>query len=176
MTLLAKSLGNSADLLRPLREVVRSLNPTQPIYDVRTMEDFFQKRVGVANTVIQTVGIMGQMGLTLAIVGLYGLLAYSVNQRTREIGIRLAIGAQRAAVLGLFLRRGLILLLSGIVVGLLASLGAGRVLQAMFPGSRTGLVTYLLVASAMLAVGMLAIYVPARRASHLDPMKTLRNE
>ena len=176
MILLAESLGNSADLLRPLREVVRGLNPTQPIYDVRTMEDFFQQRVGVANTVIQTVGIMGQMGLTLAIVGLYGLLAYSVNQRTREIGIRLAIGAQRAAVLGLFLRRGLILLLSGLVVGLVASLGAGRVLQAMFPGSPTGLITYLLVASAMLAVGMLAIYVPARRASHLDPMKTLRNE
>jgi len=176
ITLLAESFGSPADLLMSLREMVRGLNPNQPIYDVRTMEDFFQKRVSVANTIIQAVGIMGQMGLALAIVGLYGLIAYSVNQRTREIGIRLAIGAQRGAVLRLFLRRGLMVILSGLVVGLVASVAAGRVLQAMFPGSRAGLDTCLLVASAMLAVGMLAVYFPARSASHVDPMKTLRSE
>ena len=159
-----------------MRDVVRELNPNQPVYDVRTMEDFYRKRVSVALTIIQTVGIMGQMGMMLALVGLYGLVASMVNRRTREIGIRLAIGAQPREVLRLFLRQGSRLVLSGLGVGLVLSLAAGRVLRAMFPGSQPGNDTYLMVALAMLAASMLAVYIPARGAARVDPMTTLRNE
>lgn len=176
MTLLAESFGNPADLAGPMRDVVRELNPNQPVYDVRTMEDFYRKRVSVALTIIQTVGIMGQMGMMLALVGLYGLVASMVNRRTREIGIRLAIGAQPREVLRLFLRQGSRLVLSGLGVGLVLSLAAGRVLRAMFPGSQPGNDTYLMVALAMLAASMLAVYIPARGAARVDPMTTLRNE
>lgn len=176
MTLLAESFGNPADLAAPIRGVVRELNPIQPVYDLRTMEDFYRKRVSVALTIIQAVGIMGQMGMMLALVGLYGLAASMVNRRTREIGIRLAIGAQPRAVLWLFLRQGSRPVLSGVGVGLVMSLAAGRMLRAMFPGSRPGNDTYLLVAFAMLAACVLAVCIPARRASRVDPMATLRNE
>ena len=176
MTLLAESFGDPRELLVPLRGVVRELNPNQPVYDVRTMEDFYRKRVSVAFTIIQTVGIMGQMGMLLALFGLYGLVASMVNRRTREIGIRLAIGATPGAVLRLFLRQGLRPVLSGLGVGLVMSIASGRVLRAMFPGSRPGNDTYLMVALAMLAASILAVYIPARGASRVDPMTTLRNE
>jgi ABC-type antimicrobial peptide transport system permease subunit len=119
---------------------------------------------------------MGAMGLVLAIVGLYGLVAYAAGRRTREIGIRMAIGAQRTTVLRMVMRQGSILALSGIGVGLVATFGAERLLQAIFSGSKIDFVTYLLVAPALLAVTMLAAYVPARRASRVDPMRALRYE
>jgi putative ABC transport system permease protein len=116
------------------------------------------------------------MGMMLALVGLYGLVASMVNRRTREIGIRLAIGAQPGAVLRLFLRQGSRPVLSGLGAGLVLSLAAGRALRAMFPGSQPGNDTYLMVAFAMLAASMLAVYIPARAASRVDPMTTLRDE
>jgi ABC-type antimicrobial peptide transport system permease subunit len=118
------------------------------------------------------------MGLVLAIVGLYGLVAYAAGRRTREIGIRMAIGAQRNTVLSMVMRQGLVLALSGIGVGLVASFGAERVLNSMFGGSGSDIdfVTYLLVVPALLAVTMLAAYIPARRASRVDPMRALRYE
>ena len=102
------------------------------------------------------------------------------SRRTKEIGIRMAIGANRPAVLRMVLRQGMVLAVVGLAVGLLASVGAGRVLDAMFPGGggpdENPLLAYLLVAVAVLAVTFLAAYVPARRASHIDPMRALRYE
>ena len=120
------------------------------------------------------------MGLGLSIVGLYGLVAYAASRRTKEIGIRMAIGADRPAVLRMVLRQGMVLAVVGLAVGLLASVGAGRVLGAMFPGGggpdENPFFGYLLVALAVLAVTFLAAYVPARRASRIDLMKALRYE
>jgi putative ABC transport system permease protein len=124
---------------------------------------------------------MGMMGLGLSVVGLYGLVAYAASRRTREIGIRMAIGADRPDVLRMMLRQGLVLAVVGLSVGLLASLGASRGLAAIFPhgpgrDGRTDLVALPLVAVTVLAVTLLAAYVPARRASGVNPTEALRNE
>jgi putative ABC transport system permease protein len=119
------------------------------------------------------------MGLALTLVGLYALVAYSVNRRTREIGIRMAIGAGRGAVVRMVLRRGLVLTLAGALAGTVASIGAGRLLGAVFDNAFATLstvLTCLVVALAMLAVTMLAAYAPARRASRVDPTVALRYE
>jgi predicted permease len=175
VTLLAQSFGNPAALVAPLRDVVRSIDANQPIYDVRTMEDYFQNRaVKNPNMIVQTVGAMGLIGLILALVGLYGLVAYTASRRTREIGIRMAIGAQRGSVLRMVMHQGLRLAVIGIVVGLALSLGAARVLNAIFSGSGADWPVYLLVAPALLAITLLAAYIPARRASRVDPTTALR--
>ena len=180
LILLAESAGSPAALAAPMRELVRTLDATQPIFDVRTMEEIFDIRTTkIASVLMQTVAFMGLMGLALALVGLYGLVAYSVNRRTREIGIRIAIGANRASVLLMVLRRGLTLTLSGALVGMVASIFAGRLLGAVFNNTFTTLgivLTCAVVAFAMLGVTMLAAYIPARRASRVDPTIALRYE
>jgi predicted permease len=177
MTLIAQSEGDAQGLAAPLREVVRSIDPNQPIYDVRTMEDFYQTRaVQTTNLIVQTVGGMGIMGLLLAMVGLYGLVAYSVSRRTREFGIRMAIGAESRQVLTLVLRQGLWLSLAGIAIGLVISLGTGRVLQAALMSGENDPASFVVVSLVLLAVTTFAAYVPALRASRVAPMKALRWE
>jgi predicted permease len=177
MTLLVESVADPLSLVAPLREAVRGLDANQPIYDVRSYEDYYRQRaVGAPNLIIETVAAMGIMGLVLAMAGLYGLVAYAAGRRTREIGIRMAIGAQRHSVLRMIMRQGFVLSLAGLAAGLVASFGAERLLQAMFGGGDTDIVTYLLVAPALLAVTMLAAYIPARRASRVDPTAALRYE
>jgi ABC-type antimicrobial peptide transport system permease subunit len=119
---------------------------------------------------------MGLVGLILALVGLYGLVAYTAGRRTREIGIRMAIGAERSNVLQMVMRQGLRLSLIGIGIGLIGGYGAERALNAIFTNSGTDWSMYLVVAPLLLAVTLLAAYVPARRASRVDPMKALRYE
>jgi putative ABC transport system permease protein len=124
---------------------------------------------------------MGILGLGLAIVGLYGLVAYAASRRTKEIGIRMAMGAGRLDVLRMVLQQGLVLAIVGLGVGLLASVGAGRALAAVFPGVGPGngptyVVALGLVTVVVLAVTLLAAYVPARRASRVNPSEALRYE
>jgi predicted permease len=179
MILLAQSAGDPASLVTPLREVVRGLDVNLPIYNVRTMEELYRMRaISVFNVLIGIVGAMGLMGLGLSIVGLYGLVAYAAGRRTREIGIRMAIGATRTTVLRMVLRQGLVLALVGLVVGLTASVGAGRLLRAAFPSGndQRDVAALLIVVPIVLAVTFLATYIPARRASRIDPMKALRYE
>jgi putative ABC transport system permease protein len=182
MILLAESIGDPSSLVAPLREVVRSLDAGQPINNVRTMEELYRMRVvGVLNLIVGSVAGMGMMGLVLAIVGLYGLVAYAASRRTKEIGIRMAIGADRSTVLRLVLRQGMALALAGLVVGLVASVGVDRALGATFPGGaggdgRTDFTALLLVTSVVLVVTLIATYVPARRASRVNPTDALRCE
>jgi macrolide transport system ATP-binding/permease protein len=176
MTLMLQSAGDPGALAAPLREVARGLDSNLAVYDVRTMDDFYRARaVEVYQVILQAVASMGLMGMALALAGLYGLMAYSVTSRTREIGIRIAIGARRGQVLRMVLRQGFVLALSGMVVGLVLSIAATRLLRAVFPGD-SPLAAYLLVMPAVLAVTMLAAYLPARRASRVDPMTALRYE
>jgi len=177
MLLLAQSSGDAAGLAEPLRHMVRELDANQPVYGVRTFDDFYRyKAVGQPNVIIRTVAAMGVMGLVLAMVGLYGLVAYAATRRSREIGIRMAIGAARGTVLRMVLKQGLVLALSGIAIGLAASIGAQRLLNAIFDSNGRDFGTYLLVAPALLAITALAVYIPARRASRIDPMRVLRYE
>jgi macrolide transport system ATP-binding/permease protein len=177
LTLVVQSIGDAASLAPELRETVRTLDPNQPVYDVRTMSDFYrQGAVSIPNLINQVVGAMGLIGLALALVGLYGLMSFSVARRTREIGIRMAIGANRATVVRMILRQGLALVVTGLAIGLLASFVAEKGLSALFTSTTRDPVAYLIVAPAFLAVAMLAAWVPARRAARVDPTTTLRYE
>ena len=179
MVMVVQSAGDPASLAGPLREMVHRLDPVLPIYNVRTMEEFYRMRATtIFNVIIATVAGMGLMGLGLAIVGLYGLVAYAASRRTREIGIRMAIGADQGAVLRMVLRQGLMLAVVGLAVGLAASVGAGRLLMAAFPtgDDRQDLGALLIVIPIVLAVTFLAAYVPARRAARTSPMLALRQE
>jgi len=177
ITLLAESYGDPSSLLAPLREVVRGLDANQPIFDVRTMEDLYQARaVSNPNMIVQTIAAMGLVGLLLALVGLYGLVSFSAGRRTREIGIRMAIGAERTSVLHMVMRQGLRLSLIGVGVGLIAGFGADHAMGAILQDTQTDWRMYALVPPMLLAVTLLAAYIPARRASRIDPMKALRYE
>jgi putative ABC transport system permease protein len=177
MMLVAQSTGAAAALAAPLREVVRGLDVNMPLSNVRTMEQLYQMRaISIFNVLVTMVGAMGLMGLALSIVGLYGLVAYSATRRTREIGIRMAIGATAPTVLRMVLGQGVALALTGLVVGLAGSVGAGALLNAAFPGGndQRDLMALVMVAPVVFAVTVLATYIPARRASRVNPMEALR--
>jgi predicted permease len=178
MTLIAESHGDPAALAAPLRDVVRSLDVDQPIQNFRTVASFHEKRV-VSNfqVLLQMVATLGLVGLTLAIIGLYGLVSYSVSCRTREIGVRMAIGASRTSVLGSVLRQGLTLAAAGIAIG---GLLAAALISALATGMATlwamNVTTFLIVPAALFIVSVAACYLPARRAATLDPIRALRWE
>ena len=178
MSLMVETFGDPAAIAAPLRAVVRGIDPNQPIYDVRTFSSFYEQRaVAVAMTLMQVVATMGMLGLTLALVGLYGLIAYSVSRRTQEIGIRMAIGADSMEVLKMVLRQGLVLVLVGIVVGGAVSVVVARMLAIGLAGLGTpNPITYVVVPIALLLITLAACYIPARRASLIDPIRALRYE
>jgi predicted permease len=177
--LVAQSIGDAGALAAPLREVVRGLDVNMPIFSVRTMEELYRIRaVSIFNVLVTLVGAMGVMGLALSIVGLYGLVAYSATRRTREIGIRMAIGATAPTVLRMVLRQGLVLAVTGLVVGLAGALAAGVLMAAAFPSGndQQDFLSLVIVTPIVLAVTALATYIPARRASRVNPTEALRYE
>jgi predicted permease len=182
MTLVAESTGRDAAAIAPaLREVVRGLDPDMPVFDVRTMEDFYtQRAVKTPAIVTQMVGSLGLMGLVLAMVGLYGLVAYSVSRRTREIGIRIAVGADRREVVWMVLRQGLKLGVWGVATGLVVAFFCCRAITSvLWAGGtleRVGALDFAAIALPLLMITMLAALAPALRASRVDPMRALRDE
>ena len=178
MVLFAETSGDSAAAVGPLREVVHALDANQPIFNVRTLQDFYQIRaISTYRMILETVAAMGTAGLVLALIGLYGLVAYSVARRTREIGVRMAIGARRSDVLSMVLRQGMLLALVGIGVGGLISVAVSRLLAAGLIGlGAPNPATYVLVPIVLLLVTLGSCYLPALRASRVDPMVALRYE
>ena len=131
MTLIAETEGDPAIMAGPLREVVRSIDINVPVYRVETMEELFEQRaVAVANILIGTTMIVGLVGLCLALIGLYAIVSYQVSRRVREIGIRMAVGAERAQVLGMILKQAAVMGLIGVAVGTAISFAGGRGLTA----------------------------------------------
>ena len=160
-----------------LRSVVRDLNPNQPLVRVRTMEENISGSVSAPRFRATLLAIFAGAALLLAIVGLYGLMVYSVNQRVHEIGIRMTLGADRGDVLRIVLAQGLKLALAGVLAGVLASLAFSRILSGFLYGvSPTDPFTILGVAALLTFVALLASYLPARRAMRVDPMVALRYE
>jgi macrolide transport system ATP-binding/permease protein len=185
ISLIVQTEADAALLTPVLRETVRQIDPNQPIYNIWTMEDFYNRRgVEVPNMIIETVALLGLTGLILAMVGLYGLVAFSVARRTREIGIRMAIGAEKTQVLGMVLRQGLVLAAIGVGIGLLGGIAASRFVDAVFTSTNPfapsthaiDVSVFVITAMAMLLITLLATYAPARRASLVDPMRALRDE
>ena len=181
MILLVETEGEPAALAEPIRALAHSVDPRQPIFDVRTMEEFYQvSTVGTFTGVIRTVASMGLMGLALALVGLYGLVAYAASRRTKEIGIRIALGASRDSVVRMLVRQAVVLTVAGLAAGIAASIGVGLLLQRAFPDgsgtTQTDNVSLAIVAPAVFVVVLIAACIPAWRASRTDPMVALRYE
>jgi putative ABC transport system permease protein len=160
-----------------LRSVVRDINPNQPLVRVRTMEENISGSVSEPRFRATLLAIFAGAALVLAVVGLYGLMVYTVNQRIHEIGIRIALGADRGDVLRMVIAQGLRLAISGVLVGVLSSLALGRILSGfLYRVSPTDPMTILGVAVLLTSVALLASYLPARRATRVDPMVALRYE
>jgi predicted permease len=178
LTVAAESSTADAGNLAPvLREVVRDIDPAMPYANARTMQNLFSQRATkITDTIVEVVASLGMMGLVLALVGLYALVAYSVSRRSREIGIRMAIGADRQGVLRMVLKQGLVLGSIGAGAGLILSVFAVRALTSALWIGQLNWVLLPAVALPLLAVTLFAAYVPARRASLIDPMRALRDE
>jgi predicted permease len=178
MVLMLRSTGDPLQLVQPVKDVVRSLDPNLPMLQTRPYEDFYlNQAVRGPRIAIDLVGSMGLVGLLLAVAGLYGLVAYNVSRRTREIGIRIALGAASSDVLRLVLGKGLVLVGTGTVVGLVMGFALEQLMNSMlFDSGGVDILAYAVVVPTMFLVTMLAAYVPARRATHIAPTQALRYE
>jgi predicted permease len=177
MTLLVRTAGPSESLAAPLRELVRSMDSDQPMFGVRTMEAYFRDRATKLLALLASfVGGMGLLGLILALAGIYAVMAWSVTRRMREIGIRMAVGASQATVLGMILKQGFRLSAAGVVIGLALSLAFGRALTAGMGTPPLNVPVLVAVAFGLLSLALAGAYVPARRASKVDPIAVLRQE
>ena len=176
MTLIAESYGDAAALATPLKEMVRSLDSNLPVISVRTMEDLFNQRtVKTLHLFDRTVAALGLVGLVLALVGLYAVVAYQVARRTREIGLRMALGADRRQVVVMILKQAAVMGLTGIALGMALSPG-GRALTKALGSPGFDPVLFSMVPVGLLLTTLLAAAIPARRAARVDPMVALRQD
>ncbi len=168
---------NPSIISTALPGVIRSVDKDEPISSISTMGDLVSQSVAAPHFRTLLLGIFAGLAFLLAVVGIYGIISYSVSQRTHEIGVRMALGAERRDVLRLVLGQGMKQTLIGVAAGLLAALGLTRLLASYLYSVRpTDPITFLVVSSVMLAVAFLASYIPARRATKVDPMVALRHE
>ncbi|PYX34178.1 MAG: hypothetical protein DMG80_03175 [Acidobacteria bacterium] len=178
-TLQIRSAQSASAIVPQVRAIAQSLAPAIPVYGVRTMTEVLHGGNGLLFFEIgaSLAAALGIVGLILATVGVYGVMSYAVRQRTQEIGIRIALGAQQRDILAMVGRQGVLIVAIGLAVGLLAALGVGRLVNDFLVGvASTDAVTYIGVSVLLAAVGGLATYVPTRRATKVDPMVALRYE
>ena len=160
-----------------LGRVVWSINPNLPLAAVRSLQQIYDASLARTSFTLVMLGIAGGMALLLGVAGIYGVISYSVSQRSREIGIRIALGAQAATVRGMFVRQGFMLAIVGVAIGLAAAAGAMRLIASLlFDVSPIDALTYALVALTLTAATVLASYIPALRATSVDPIVALRAE
>jgi putative ABC transport system permease protein len=172
-----RTQGEPLALAQAVRNAIREVDPAQPADQIATMEDRIALVSGPRRSTMLLLGLFAGVAVLLAAIGIYGVISYSVSQRTHELGVRLALGAGRGEVLRLVMRGGLLLALAGILIGSVASYWLTRLIAAqLYEVSPTDPLTFVLVAGVLLAVALLACYLPARRAAALDPMAALRSE
>jgi predicted lysophospholipase L1 biosynthesis ABC-type transport system permease subunit len=175
-TLQVRTVGPPQEQAREIERVIASVAPELPVFDVKPMKQalytlngllIFQIGAGLA-------AALGLLGLLLAAVGVYGVISYAASQQTHEIGVRMALGARPFNILGMMLREGMVIVGIGLVLGLAAAFAAAKLVGGFLVVSATDPQTYITVSAVLLAVALLACYVPARRAMRLDPMTALR--
>jgi ABC-type antimicrobial peptide transport system permease subunit len=177
MTIVARTDGRPEMLAAPIREVIRRLDPNLPVADVRTMRDVVGTAMSAPRFTSVLLSIFGALALTLSGIGIYGVLSYVFSRRTREIGIRIAIGAGRPALLRMVLGSGLSLAAAGIVAGLLLAAATTRLLRGLLHGvTPADPATFAVVTLGLLGIAVLASAVPAWRASRVDPVVALKSE
>jgi predicted permease len=175
--LVAKTNSNPMSLAVAIREAVHAVDPAEPVYDVKTMDQRVAASLGPHRLVVSLLGFFSVIALLMAALGLYGVINYSVAQRTQEMSIRVALGAQRTQVLGLVIGHGLRLACFGILLGLLGALALARLVSnQLFQTSTFDPLTLAITALVLLVIALLACYIPARRATRVDPMVALRHE
>jgi putative ABC transport system permease protein len=168
---------NGAIPIEPVRTLVAQLDPHLPIYRVRTMEQLQADAVAQPRVYLTLLGLFAITAVVLASIGIYGVLMHAVAQRTREIGIRLALGARQGEVVGMVVRQAAVLALAGLLIGLaLALVASGTLRTVLFGVQPTDIATYAAVAIGLFTIALSASYLPARRASRIDPITALRYE
>ncbi len=177
MTVLVRSATSPQSLVGPIREIVAQLDKEQPIAKIATMDQLVGNSLARSRFTVLLLSCFATVALVLACIGIYGVMAYSVAQRTREIGIRLALGAQRADVLRMVLRQGFRLAGIGVAIGAAAAVALARLMTTLLYGVGAGdPLTFIGVAALLACVALLASYIPARRAMRVDPLIALRCE
>jgi ABC-type antimicrobial peptide transport system permease subunit len=169
--------AGTASLIADIRRAIRAVDSTFPIGEERTMQDLYSGSVSRTSFTLVMLVIAGGMALLLGVIGIYGVIAYVVSQRTREIGIRSALGAEPRQLAQLFLLHGLALSGAGAVVGLVAAMALGRLMSSLLFGvSPLDPIAYVAAVGVTTVAATLASYLPARRAATIDPIETLRAE
>ena len=177
MTVVARTATDPAALIPLLEDQVWAVDPDQPVFRTRTFEERVARVIAQPRFYTYLVSVFSAIALILAAVGLYGVISYSVSQRTRELGVRMALGAARRQVLALVLRQAAWLLAAGVVLGLVAAVLTTRLAESLlYAVSPTDLPTFVLVSAVLLLAGLAACWIPARRAAALDPVEALRDE
>jgi predicted permease len=177
MTLVVKARGDAASAGQAMRQAVREADPTLPVFGVRTMEEYLARTLTPKRLMMLVLALFAGVALTLAAVGIYGVMSYAVAQRTSEIGIRMALGAAPGGVLRLVVGQGMLLTAAGLVLGLAAAYWLTRLMTTMLFGvDARDTMTFAGVAALLAAVAFLATWIPARRAARVDPLVALRYE
>jgi ABC-type antimicrobial peptide transport system permease subunit len=175
--LIVRTKGNPEGMFASVRSQVQSLDPNLPLFDVKTLTEHMKLALFPAKVAATVLGVFGLVALMLAAIGVYGITSYAVAQRTHEIGVRLALGAQLSDVLKLVLGHGLKLTIIGAVLGLFGAFLATRAITSVLYGvSATDPLTFAFVSLLLVGVALIASYVPARRATKVEPLIALRNE
>jgi predicted permease len=176
-TIIVKTLVNPAAMAQSVRQQIAALDPNMAVFNIETMQQHVDKSLLLPRISALLLGIFGVVGLTLAAIGLYGVMSYSVRSRTREIGIRMALGAKPRKVLKMILRQGLTLTAIGLAIGLAIALVVGRFAASVLYGtSGSDLLTFAVVSVVLLATAAIAVLIPALRAAHVEPTVALRYE
>jgi predicted permease len=176
-TLVVRTAGDPLKLVTAVREQVRAINPNIPVLDVMTMEQRLANSLGPRRFQMQLFGLFAAVALFISMVGIYGVISYAVSQRTHEIGIRMALGAQASDILRMVVWRGMSLALIGVALGLVAAFALTRVMKnLLFEVSATDPATLAVIALLLIVVALIASYIPARRATKVDPLQALRHE
>jgi putative ABC transport system permease protein len=177
MAIVVRTASDPLSMVGAVRGEILSVDRSQPVYDVKSMRQVVSESVSQPRLYTLLLGIFAALALVLAAVGIYGVMNYSVAQRTHEIGIRMALGAQRADILKMVVGQGMLLAFLGIVLGLVAAFLVTRVMESLLFGVGTrDLATFFIIPLVLAVVAFLSSYIPARRATRVDPMVALRYE
>ena len=175
--MIIRAANDPAALVKSVRQTVLEVDPNQPVANIQTLKEIVKKSLSQRRFILALIGGFAGAALLLAAIGLYGVMGYAVSQRTREIGVRMALGARQRDVISMVVGQGMRIVLIGLAVGMIGAVGLSRLLQGfLFEIKPTDPTTFMGVSLILLLVALLACWLPARRASRVNPMVALRTE